>query len=74
MPFVKHEIVPDVIPVAPSNIAKVNYLSGGDYSIIYILRCCPFYYYLITTYIFIYSQHFPWKRLNPNTSERPTNR
>lgn len=30
MPFAKHEIVPDVIPVAPSNVAKVNYVSGGN--------------------------------------------
>lgn len=33
MPFAKHEIVPDVIPIAPSNIARVNYVSGGDYLI-----------------------------------------
>lgn len=32
MPFAKHEIVPDVIPVAPKDIATVNYVSGGDYS------------------------------------------
>jgi hypothetical protein len=32
MPFAKHEIVPDVIPVAPEDIATVNYVSGGDYS------------------------------------------
>ena len=28
MPFVKNEIVPDVIPVAPKEIATVNYVSG----------------------------------------------
>lgn len=33
MPFVKHEVVPDVIPVAPKAIAKVDYVSGGNYSI-----------------------------------------
>lgn len=37
MPFSKHEIVPDVIPKAPANIAEVNYASsGGDYSISYL--------------------------------------
>jgi hypothetical protein len=30
MPFAKHEVVPDVIPVAPKNIAKVDYKSGGE--------------------------------------------
>lgn len=29
MPFAKHEVVPDVIPVAPKNILKVDYISGG---------------------------------------------
>lgn len=29
MPFVKHEVVADVIPVAPKNILKVEYNSGG---------------------------------------------
>lgn len=29
MPFAKHEIVPDVVPVAPKNIATVSYISGG---------------------------------------------
>lgn len=29
MPFAKNEIVPDVIPVAPKEVAKVNYVSGG---------------------------------------------
>lgn len=33
MPFAKHEIVPDVIPVRPVKIAEINYVSGGDYSI-----------------------------------------
>lgn len=33
MPFAKHEIVPDVIPNAPTDIATVNYVSGGDYLI-----------------------------------------
>lgn len=28
MPFTKNEIVPDVIPVAPKEIATVNYVSG----------------------------------------------
>ena len=29
MPFKKHEVVPDVIPTAPTNVAKVDYVSGG---------------------------------------------
>lgn len=29
MPFVKNEIVSDVIPVAPKEVAKVDYASGG---------------------------------------------
>lgn len=29
MPFAKHEVVPDVIPVAPKNVAKIDYKSGG---------------------------------------------
>jgi hypothetical protein len=33
MPFVKNEIVPDVIPKAPTSVLKVDYASGGDYSI-----------------------------------------
>lgn len=37
MPFAKHEIVPDVIPVKPAKIAQINYVgSGGDYSIFQI--------------------------------------
>lgn len=28
MPFAKNEIVPDVIPVAPKDIATVDYVSG----------------------------------------------
>ncbi|XP_070496088.1 protein D2-like [Chironomus tepperi] len=28
MPFTKHEVVPDVIPTAPTNVAKVDYVSG----------------------------------------------
>ncbi|KAL7014700.1 hypothetical protein ACKWTF_016076 [Chironomus riparius] len=28
MPFKKHEVVPDVIPTAPTNVAKVDYVSG----------------------------------------------
>jgi hypothetical protein len=38
MPFAKHEIVPDVIKVAPKDIAKVDYISGGDYLIKTFLR------------------------------------
>lgn len=38
MPFTKHEIVPDVIPVAPAKVAKVDYVSGGDYPIFLINR------------------------------------
>lgn len=30
MPFSKHEVVPDVIPTAPKNVAKVEYKSGGE--------------------------------------------
>jgi hypothetical protein len=30
MPFAKNEIVPDVIPEAPKEVAKVNYISGGN--------------------------------------------
>lgn len=30
MPFAKHEVVPDVIPVAPKDIVKVEYKSGGE--------------------------------------------
>lgn len=31
MPFSKHEVVPDVIPTAPKNVAKVDYKSGGKW-------------------------------------------
>lgn len=67
MPFTKHEVVPDVVSVAPSGILKIDYVSGGDYTTfhIYIQQIELIYHH--------HSECQPWKCIDSDSSERSTN-